>query len=176
VHALKVLLSGQELSVRGIHVVAEGANAFGAPVQRPRPPVLVAGGIRRTLALAAVEADIVSISARDLSQRALEERVAWLRQDAGERFASLELNVNLAAVVPEGLEPPSWLRGRLRTHFGVELEDLVATASPFVLSGSPAGMIEQLLRLRETTGVSYVAVSADAMEAVVPVIARLAGS
>jgi probable F420-dependent oxidoreductase len=73
------------------------------PVQQPRPPILVAAGGKRSLALAAREADIVTLGVRpDRGEEVLAERIGWLRIEAGERFSLLELNINLLAVVGEG--------------------------------------------------------------------------
>src|ERR687885_2711567 len=52
---------------------------YPSPVQEPAPPVLVAAGGRRALALAATEADIVSLGVRpDHGEEVLAEKIAWL--------------------------------------------------------------------------------------------------
>jgi probable F420-dependent oxidoreductase len=144
------------------------------PVQEPGPPILVAAGRRRSLTLAAWEADIVSLGVRpDRGEEVLAERIGWLRSEAGERFPRLELNINLVAVVGEGV-PQDRVRQRVRGLFGVDLDDIIRAGSPFVVSGSTKEMCEQLLGLRERLGISYVTVPDDLMEAFVPVVERLA--
>ena len=146
------------------------------PIQQPRPPILVAAGSRRSLALAAREADIVSLGVRpDLGEEVLAERIGWLRSEAFSRFTHLELNINLLAVVGEGV-PQDRVRQRVRYLFGVDLDDLIRAGSPFVVSGSTEEMCEQLLGLWERLGISYVTVPDDLMEAFAPVVERLGDS
>jgi len=146
------------------------------PVQQPRPPILVAAGGKRSLALAAREADIVTLGVRpDRGEEVLAERIGWLRIEAGERFSRLELNINLLAVVGEG-GLQDRVRQRVRGIFGLELNDIIRAGSPFVVSGSTEEMCEQVLGLRERLGISYVTVPDDLMEAFAPVVERLAGS
>ncbi len=149
---------------------------YPSPVQHPRPPILVAAGSRRSLALAAREADIVSLGVRpELGEEVLAERIGWLRSEAFSRFTHLELNINLLAVVGEGV-PQDRVRQRVRYLFGVDLDDIIRAGSPFVVSGSTEEMCEQLLGLRERLGISYVTVPDDLMEAFAPVVERLGGS
>jgi probable F420-dependent oxidoreductase len=146
------------------------------PVQQPHPPILVAAGGKRSLALAAREADIVALGVRpDRGEEALAERIEWLRSEAGERFPHLELNINLVAVVGEdGLQDR--VRQRVQGIFGLELDDIVSAGSPFVISGSIEEMCEQLVGLRERLGISYVTVPDDLIETFGPVVERLADS
>jgi probable F420-dependent oxidoreductase len=146
------------------------------PVQQPRPPILVAAGGKRSLALAAREADIVTLGVRpDRGEEVLAERIGWLRIEAGERFSRLELNINLLAVVGEG-GLQDRVRQRVRGIFGLELNDIIRVGSPLVVSGSTEEMCEQVLGLRERLGISYVTVPDDLMETFAPVVERLAGS
>ena len=146
------------------------------PVRELGPPILVAAGGRRALALAAREADIVSLGVRpDHGEEVLAEKIGWLRSEARERFPHLELNINLLAVVGEGV-PQERVRRRVRYLFGVNLDDIIRARSPFVVSGSAEEMSEQLLGLRERLGISYVTVPDDLMEALAPVVDVLGGS
>ena len=146
------------------------------PVREPGPPILVAAGGRRGLALAATEADIVSLGVRpDHGEEVLAEKIGWLRSEARERFPHLELNINLLAVVGEGV-PQERVRRRVRHLFGVNLDDIIRARSPFVVSGSAEEMSEQLLGLRERLGISYVTVPDDLMGALAPVVDVLGGS
>ena len=146
------------------------------PVQQPRPPILVAAGGKRSLALAAREGDIVTLGVRpDRGEEVLAERIGWLRSEAGDQFLRLELNINLLAVVGEG-SLPDRVRQRIRSLFGVDLNDIIRAGSPFVVSGSTEEMCEQLFGLRERLGISYVTVPDDLMDAFAPVVERLRGS
>jgi len=146
-----------------------------AAVQRPHPPILVAGGGRQMLSVAAREADIVSIGpAHSLDEESLSTRVGWVREAAGARLGEMELNMNLAAVAVNGALPAS-MEHRLRSFFGTSLEALVESGSPFVLSGSVEQMAAQLLERRARYGISYVCVSDEVLEEFSPVVRALTG-
>ncbi len=173
---VKALLSGQEVTHQGAHYTVSGAQGYRQVVQKPRPPILVGGSGNRLLALAAREADIISMgtSRDDLSERALAERIDHVRQAAGDRFPQIELSINLMAVL--GDEPPSeMLRQRVRGFLGAELEQLIQSGSPFVVAGSVDEMCGQLLQRRERLGISYVTLPADLMDTFAPVVERLSG-
>jgi probable F420-dependent oxidoreductase len=149
---------------------------YPAPQQRPGPPIMLGGNGKRLLSLAARLADGVSIggSKGTLGPDALAERIDWVRQEAGERFSSLEFSINVAAVV--GAQPvPDYVRGRVRAFLGAEIEDLVRGESPFVLAGSTDTICDRLLALRERFGLSYILTADDQAATLMPVVARLAG-
>lgn len=174
--AVKALLSGQGAPADGSPDAAASAAVYPPPVQRPRPPILVGGSGRRLLSLAAREADIINLGTGTdgLTERALADRIEWLRHEAGDWFPQLELSLNSVAVV--GSEPPApWVLERLRMFHRVDLDELVQARSPFVVAGSPDQMAEQLLELRGRLGISYVMVADDLMDAFAPVVERLAG-
>ena len=58
---IKRLLAGETVDHEGAHYRLSGAHVGPAPVQRPRPPLLIGGGGPRMLRLAAREADIVAL-------------------------------------------------------------------------------------------------------------------
>ncbi|MFI6516515.1 LLM class F420-dependent oxidoreductase [Spirillospora sp. NPDC050679] len=160
-----------------------------APVQRrgfggSGPPLLVGGTGDTVLELAARHADIVGIAGTyqdkgkppgtfllgTAAQTA--ERVAYVRERAGERFGDLELNLLVQAVVvtddrravAESLGPS------MLPHLTVE--EILET--PFLLIGTVGQMAEQLRESRERYGFSYVTVHAPFMEDFGPVVAALA--
>lgn len=168
---IKALLGGDRASAPGPHYRVDDADVFPSPVQKPRPPILVAAGGKRLLSLAAREADIVALAGSpDESRKDIEEKIGRLRRATGDRFGRLELNINLIAVAKEK-ELPRWITSRL----GVDVSELVRAGSPFVLMGTPDEMCEQLLERREELGVSYVTVPNYLMEAFAPVVERLTG-
>jgi alkanesulfonate monooxygenase SsuD/methylene tetrahydromethanopterin reductase-like flavin-dependent oxidoreductase (luciferase family) len=127
------------------------------------------------LALAGREADAVALGVSPAeSEEQILERVATLREAAGERAGRVEISMTVAAVA-DGGEAEARAAGRIKGRFGVEISDLVRAGSPSVLSGSVDDMCEQLEGRRERLGVSYLSVADDAMEVLAPVVARLAG-
>jgi probable F420-dependent oxidoreductase len=55
--------TGEEFSFAGEHYTITGATGRPVPLQRPRPPLVIGGGGKRLLSLAAREADVVAINA-----------------------------------------------------------------------------------------------------------------
>jgi alkanesulfonate monooxygenase SsuD/methylene tetrahydromethanopterin reductase-like flavin-dependent oxidoreductase (luciferase family) len=82
-----------------------GLESLPKSPQQPHPPIFIGGGGKRVLTLAAQQADIVgivpmptqveTIRASERTEAALERKVSWIRQAAGERFATLELNIQI---------------------------------------------------------------------------------
>lgn len=148
-------------------------------VQRPHPPFLVGGGGPKLLAFAAREADIIGIDPRslpggggdpaDITGAAVDRKIGWIREAAGERWAELEINIALWQVDPDfhtraGSPPP---RAR-----GISEEEL--PLSPHYLVGDIEEMVDTLLARRERWGFSYITLNASELEVLAPVIARLA--
>jgi probable F420-dependent oxidoreductase len=143
-------------------------------VQRPHPPMLIAGAGSRLLALAAQEADIVALGVGGrATETELAEKIDLVRQAAGPRFDQIELSLNLLAVLDGTITPA--MRERIRMVHHVEVEELTQLHSPLVVAGSAAAMADHLVGLRERLGVSYVTVPDDQVAAFAPVVARLAG-
>jgi probable F420-dependent oxidoreductase len=166
---IKAILSGQAADAPGPHYAVAGADVFPQPAQPPHPPILVAASGKRLLALAAREADIVALAVPPLEgQAALKEKIDWLRESAGDRFAQLELNSNLTAV---GQQLPEWIARRMN----ITIQQLIEADSPSALTGDVDHMCQQLLERREVLGVSYITAGDMFMDALAPVIERLAG-
>jgi probable F420-dependent oxidoreductase len=149
--------------------------------QRPHPPFLVGGGGPRLLAFAAREAEIVGIDPRslpggggdptDITAAAVDRKVGWIREAAGTRWEELELNISIWEVDRDfrtrtGPPPP---RAR-----GIAEEEL--PHSPHYLVGDDREMGETLLARRERWGISYLAIRAEHVDVLTPVISRLAGT
>ncbi len=162
------------------------AGAVGGPevVQRPHPPVIIGGGGRRVLGLAARQAEIVgvnpSLAAGYIGPEVLEttgadyyhQRVEWIRQAAGPRFDQLELQclTFLVQIVPNGKEVIAGLAPVLSVT-----PDQIA-GSPVAMIGSVPEITETLRQRRESFGFSYIVIHEAEMEAFAPVVAALAGS
>ena len=166
---IKAILSGQAADAPGPHYAVAGADVFPQPAQQPRPPILVAASGKRLLALAAREADIIALAVPPLEgQAALKEKIDWLRESAGDRFPQLELNSNLTAV---GQQLPEWIAKRMN----ITIQQLIEADSPSALTGDVDKMCQQLLERREMLGASYITAGDMFMDALAPVIERLAG-
>lgn len=179
---IKRLLSGERVDHEGRFYTLRGARCSPRPVQRPRPPIMLGGGGPRFLRIAAREAEIVSFvpgfSARGLpiignaTERAFARRVELVRRAAGERLEHLELNVFVAdAGLVSGRWPVSGALPALVKGIGVS----AGGGSPYVMYGTVGQLGERLLRRREQLGVSSYAIPHSAMEAMAPLVERLAG-
>ncbi len=135
----------------------------------PILPLMLGGGGRRMLTLAAQVADIVGIVtanpggvagglAASGTLAATREKVAWVRAAAGDRFGDLELNVRVWATEADAA-----------AELGADAAD-----SPHVMAPTPRAMADKLLRLRDETGISYVTVSVRFLDEFAPVIDLLA--
>jgi probable F420-dependent oxidoreductase len=176
---IKRLWTEDRVTHEGPHYRVRDATVLPRPTQRPHPPVMIGGGGRRMLRIAAREAQIVAlapgVNARGgpnlgtITSASVERRVAVLRRSP--RFSKLELNVIVfdAAVTDAARSLLDALTARLKA---------AATAivdTPFFLYGSRASLVEDLLAQRERLGISYVAVPGAAMRAFAPVVAALRG-
>ncbi|MGI8857713.1 MAG: TIGR03621 family F420-dependent LLM class oxidoreductase [Thermomicrobiales bacterium] len=166
---IKPLLAGQHASASGPHYAAADAAISPLPVQQPRLPILVAGSGKRLLALAAREADIVALGiGPNETEAVVAEKIGWMRDAAGERFGQIEININLMMV---GEQMPRWIAAQ----FGGDAAALARSGAIPVLTGSTDQMCDTLQRRRETLGISYIMVADELMEALAPVVERLAG-
>ena len=156
------------------------------PVQQPHPPIFIGGGGKRVLTLAGREADIIglhfkvnadnSVDAEERLESALARKIAWVREAAGERFAAIELNLLLSGViVTDDRQRAAEERARKLQAGGSTVTADVLLPSPYWLIGSVDEMVERLVHLRATHGISYIVAREDAFEAFAPVVARLAG-
>jgi probable F420-dependent oxidoreductase len=166
---LKKLLAGQHPDGNGSYYRSAEAEVSPLPAQQPRVPILVAGSGRQMLSLAAREADIIALGLPpDAPAATVAERIGWIRAAAGDRFADIELNINLMAV---GDQVPRQVAARL----GLTAKDLAERGSIAALVGTTDQMCEQLLARRERLGISYVLVSDELMEPFAPVVEQLSG-
>lgn len=183
VQVVKALWAEGPADFDGRHYQLRRAAGLPRPVQRPRPPILVAGGGRRVLGVAAREADIVGFNANlasgwfgpEAARSALAERFAervdWVREAAGDRFDQLELQCNTAFCLV-GADRRATAQA-MAPGFGITPDE--ALAVPVVLVGSVDEICASLERRREEFGFSYWRVPGDACEAFAPVVARLSG-
>ncbi len=180
---VRALFTGTETTMAGTHYQVAGLTLRPHPRTPGGPPLLLGGGGPRMLSLAARHADIVGINSNmragvigtDAATDALpgptDQKVAWVREAAGDRFDDLELNVLafLAGVCDDAED-----RARsLAEIFGTGAEELLE--SPAVLLGTLEQIEERLLARRERWGMSYVVFSGPVADAMAPVVARMTG-
>jgi probable F420-dependent oxidoreductase len=168
----------------GRHFTINHLDGQPKPVQRPRPPVLVGGGGKRVLSLAARCADIVGLnidlrhgviddrSGPNATDEATAQKLDWIRDAAGDRFDQLELHVRVHLVVVSN--DRQGMAAALAPAFGMNPE--AALRSPHALAGDVDQIIDDLTERRERWGISYIGVGFDALHTLAPVVAKLAGT
>lgn len=180
VSLLKMLFAEEPVTFAGHHYSVSNLSGLPRPVQRPHPPLLVGGGARRLLSMAAREADIVSIVPRtqpdgldfdDFGPASLAQKVQWLHDEAGDRFEQLELSTLIQDVVIT--QDPAAAAATLAKEWDWDAEKVLS--SPYLLVGTVQGIAEKLSHLRARYGISYFAVFEDRMEEFAAVIATLSG-
>lgn len=167
----------------GEHYTITGYDGLPKPVQSPCPPVLIGGGGKRVLTIAARHADIVGVNGTldagvigaeaiaTMTAEAVESKVAIVAEAAGDRIGDIEMNIRTFFVsVTEDRA------GRIAAMAGmIGVTDDMLAASPFALIGSPAEIAEDLITRRAAHGFSYVIIGAEDLESFAPVVADLTG-
>jgi probable F420-dependent oxidoreductase len=181
VQVITGLLAGQTVTFHGAHYTIGSLALPVAPVQRPRPPLMIGGGGPKMLTLAARYADIAGIlpapirtgqdgdDPADRGPAALAAKLAVLKAAAGERFAGLELSLFAT------FQPTIRRRGATeeliarRGWAGISCEQVWAMPSLFI--GSPAQIAADLGERRDTYGLTYYITSDRSLREAAQVIA-----
>lgn len=167
-----VTLLGQEpLSPGGrLARVEQTIDALRTLDSGSRIPVTVAAGGPRARALAAAKADRITLAAGPFASRdQMAALVAEVREQAGKRGDEIEFAAPIF-VAGHGEAPPF-----VRRFLGADAATLRERDSLMILPGSAREMADELLRRRETLGVSYFAISGFFTEEFAPVVELLAG-
>ena len=191
VRLLKAFFAGGPVDFAGEHYTISGHDMYPACVQQPRPPILLVAGGPRMTRIAATEADIVAINPGkksnelwedqnlpDASADAVDRKVDAIRDAAGDRYADLELQIVVPFVVPtddrEGTAAA--IAGGLPSDPALDLSAKTVLESPYVLIGTEDQICETLVERRDRWDLSYYVFNDDSVDAVAPIVARLAGT
>lgn len=183
---LEGLWSGEPFTFSGTHYQLRGLAGRPRPVQRPHPPVLVGGSGTRVLTLAGARADIVGLNvnlraghlgpemASSATRTATEHKLEVVRAAAAGRAVAPELQVYVH-VVAVGKHGDATGAGLAGAAAALGLDEAEAARSPHALVGTVDDVVDGLEERRAALGISYVSVSAAAIDAMAPVVARLVG-
>jgi probable F420-dependent oxidoreductase len=189
VHIIKGLFSKHPFTFEGQYYSIRELDLMPKAVQHPHPPILIGGGGKRMLTLAAKEADIVSVNPiakggtmdlEDFFDRAFAQKITWVGEAAGERIADFELHLGvfgLTVTDDQQQAVAQWIeraKGAFNVPSELNIEDVLA--SPYVLIGSVDQIIDKLQAIRDQYGVSYFTIPSSSVESFGPVVARLAGN
>lgn len=180
---LKGLFADDPLTFSGRHYTVSHLNGLPKPIQRPHPPLLIGGGGKRVLSIAAREASIVGIDVKaradgsgldwtTATAAATLQKVEWIRQAAGNRFNELELNLMTYAVVVTDHREQA-VQQLVRRW---EMTEEQVLEMPHCLVGTVEQISDVLRQRREHYDISYIVVPERSMEAFAPVVSRLTGT
>lgn len=178
------LFGPDPVTFEGEHYQVRGHQGLPKPVQAPRPPILIGGGLKRMLSIAGRQADIVGINptipngavdaeaARSGTAAETDRKLAWVREAAGDRYDDLEINLlSFGSFLTDDRQA---LVEQLAPAFGISPEELLEF--PHALVGTVDEICAAIEERRERWDASYLVVQHDAMEAMAPVVARLHGT
>jgi probable F420-dependent oxidoreductase len=180
---LKGLFAGEAVTFKGEHFQISDLTAQPPAARSGGVPILIGGGGRRVLRFAGANADIVGVNAsvhsgeidaaagQDGLPERIDQKIAWLRDGAGDRFDDLELNAWLAFA--QVTDDSAGVAGLVAPMFDVEPNQLLE--SPLTLIGSPDEISDRLHERRERWGYSYHVIPGDQVRAFAPVVAALTG-
>jgi probable F420-dependent oxidoreductase len=181
---IKGVMADGPFSFAGQHYTISGHDGSPKPIQRPHPPIIIGGGGKRVLSIAARHADIISVNpnlreglggaetAPNTVPAMTTRKIEWIRAAAGDRFESIELNVlvGFCLVTDDAAKIAAGMAGA----FGVSADQ--ALHVPICLVGTIDWMVDELQRRREEWGFSYIGIDGGSWEALAPVVSRLAGT
>jgi probable F420-dependent oxidoreductase len=158
VEVIDALRDGGKVDHAGTHYRVSGHTIFPAL----RFPLLVGGNGPRVLTAGARHADVVQFTGfspreggtrndlGNLRSSRLDQQVALVRSEAGERFASIELSALVQRMVVT--DDPSDAVDALAAQFGVSADDIVDC--PYLFIGSPTGIADLLQERSERFGIT----------------------
>lgn len=173
---LKGLFGDDPCTFDGRHYTIRHMDGFPKPVQRPNPPILVAGSRPRLLGIAARHADVVALQGRDdAAERlpeAIERRLARVAQAARDARC-LELSTFMTlAVTRDRLTAAEDIARRARWD-GVTTEQVLEMPATFI--GDEGQIEEDLHARRERYGFSYYVIPRPSMDAARPIVTKMTG-
>ncbi|MEY2474309.1 MAG: hypothetical protein QOK28_3638 [Actinomycetota bacterium] len=181
---MKALWVDGECTFKGEHYTITAAKGFPRPHTAGGPPILIGGGGKKVLTIAAQMADTIGVNpnlrsgavdmetARSAMGDVYRERMQWIRDAAGERFDSIDLQV--LTFMTQVVENRDEVIANIAPLFGVTPEE--AADIPLAMVGTVDQIAESLQKRREEFGFNDIVVQGEAMEAFAPVVAKLAGT
>ena len=196
---LKGLFSENQCTFAGRHYKVTGLDGTPKPAQPGGPPIMIGGGGRKILSMAARRADIIQVLGASLGTSgavvddlssfrvdAFEQRLDWMAA-AAERFSAIELSLMLVFVaITDDIEKTA--KGFLDiltatvSRYGGEVGDVDVNLqtlldSPVVAIGTLDEVCEKLRRVRDTLGFNYFFMPYGSRpQDLAPIVERLTGA
>jgi probable F420-dependent oxidoreductase len=183
-HIIKGLFAGAPFSFAGKHYQVANIEGSPLPLQKRHPQIVLGGGGRRMLRLAAREADIVNVNF-DLREghvnrklvhtglaKATDEKLGWIKEAAGDRLERIELSVTI--FLANLTDDRDSVATAMAAGLGSEPHEILDM--PHFLIGTVDQLVEALQQRRDRYGISYVIVPGEVADLFAPVVAQLAGT
>jgi probable F420-dependent oxidoreductase len=178
---MKRLFAEEQVTFAGDYYRVEKAEVRPKTLQRPHPPLLIAGGGPEILALAGREADIVAIVAAGVTGSGklppdsftldtMRTQIGLVRGAAGDRFGAIELSMFLDCVLTDDREKTI---AELAENGKVEPDLLRKSAYRGI--GTLRDIRDHILRIRDAIGVTYFCLRGPDVEKLGPILAELTG-
>ena len=155
---LDQLFTGDEVTFDGEHYHVDRFRSFPRPVQQPIP-LMIGGGGKRMLTLAARRAQIISTivqlrGSADRRRAAFEEQLGWIADAGGAARDDLRLGVRVffGAICGPG-ESRQTAAAPIAAGLGIEVDDVLS--SPFGMVGDPAAIRDHFVEVHERYGIAY---------------------
>ncbi len=182
---IKGLMADGPFSFEGEHYTITDLEGMPKPVQKPHPPIVIGGGGKKVLSLAAREAQIVGINANlktgkgedpatapSMNPANTDEKLQWVRDAAGNRFDDLEIQAFAGFTM--FTDDAKSIADAMAPAFDCSAEEVLD--SPVGLVGTVDEMIDTIQRRRDRWQMSYHVVPSEVMHEFAPVVAKLAGT
>jgi probable F420-dependent oxidoreductase len=188
IEIFKNVSKGEPYSFQGEFYSVENLVVLPRPVQIPHQRLILGGGGKHMLTLAAKHADVVSVAPRlnvsyepkaagqnaglnDGSRDSTLQKLEWIREAAGSRFDDIVLDV----YVPDPYVGSSGdaVAAQRASERGLDVAEFVE--SPHVLLGEPSEIADKLEERRERYGISMIHVHGSMLRIFAPVVDLLAG-
>jgi probable F420-dependent oxidoreductase len=179
IRAIRELWTSERANFTGEFYKLTDAISVPKPVQKPHPPVMVGGGGKGLLRIAARVADKINIGVdtgragtvdRDEVARttdaAFRERMDFLKKEMdaqGRDFSKMEVSSTIfTAMISDSAEQADGFAGMLGGLFGVDAAEV--KRMPICLVGTAEQCAEEMARRRREWGVTHYVMSARASE------------
>jgi probable F420-dependent oxidoreductase len=182
-HVIKQCFTGEKFTYLGEHYRITDYASWPKPAN-PHLPILIGGGGKRVLSIAAREADIIGVNpnlragevgleaAQDSLAGQTDKKIGWIREAAGARIDDIEIQMRF--FITKVTDDRMSLAKAMAPGFGVSPEEALASGAALV--GTETEIIDELHQRRERWGLSYVIVGAENIDEFAPIVAKLTGS
>jgi probable F420-dependent oxidoreductase len=175
--AIKALWTTERATFEGAHYRLTEALHVPKPVQKPHPPILLGGGGKGLLRIAARHADMVNIGVdtgragtidrgevAKTTDAAFRERADFLRTEAraaGRDPSAIELSSTIFnAMITDSASDADGFASALGGMFGLDAAEI--KRMPIMLIGTPDECARELRRRRDEWGIGHYVISARA--------------